>query len=97
LRAASGNALANRRDPVSGFAPPILKALAVSLVPVALIFFATQLPGLQTGLLSTSLTGPQWLASIALALTLPLAVEVSKWDPPAPRAHIAAARRRASG
>ena len=60
-------------------APPILKALAVSLVPVALIFLATQLPGLQTGLLSTSLTGPQWLASIALALTLPLAVEVSKW------------------
>ena len=73
------NALTNRRDPVSGLAPPILTTLGVSLAPVSFIFLATQLPSLQTGLLTTSLTGPQWLASIALALTLALTVEVSKW------------------
>ena len=73
------NALTNRRDPVSGLAPPILKTLGVSLAPVLMIFLATQLPSLQKGLLTTSLTGPQWLASIALALTLALTVEVSKW------------------
>ena len=73
------NALTNRRDPGSGLAPPILKALAVALVPVALIALATMLPGLQHGLMTTSLTGPQWRASIGLALVLPLVVETSKW------------------
>jgi P-type Ca2+ transporter type 2C len=73
------NALTNRRDPGSGLAPPILKALAVALVPVALIVLATMLPGLQHGLMTTSLTGPEWRASIGLALVLPLVVEISKW------------------
>ena len=71
------NALTNRRDPASGLAPPILTALGVSLVPVALIFLATQLPSLQTGLLTTSLTGPQWLAAIGLALALPVVIEAA--------------------
>jgi Ca2+-transporting ATPase len=31
------NALTNRREPASGLTPPILKALAIALVPVALI------------------------------------------------------------
>ena len=44
------NALTNRRDPTSGLTAPILQALAISLVPVALIVLATQLPGLQAGL-----------------------------------------------
>jgi Ca2+-transporting ATPase len=73
------NALTNRRDPTSGLTPPILQALAISLVPVALIVLATQLPGLQAALLTTSLTGPQWLESVGLALVLPLVIEVSKW------------------
>ena len=73
------NALTNRRDPGSGLAPPILKALAVALVPVALIVLATMLPGLQHGLMTTPLTGPEWLAAIGLALVLPVVVEVSKW------------------
>jgi len=72
------NALTNRRDPTSGLTAPILQALAISLVPVAMIVLATQLPGLQAGLLTTSLTGLQWLASIGLAL-LPLVIEASKW------------------
>jgi Ca2+-transporting ATPase len=73
------NALTNRRDPGTGLSPPILTALGVSLVPIAMIFLATQLPSLQEGLLTTSLTGPQWLAAIGLALALPVIIEASKW------------------
>ncbi|HVN60980.1 MAG TPA: cation-translocating P-type ATPase [Gaiellaceae bacterium] len=73
------NALTNRRDPASGFSPPILKALGISLVPVTLIALATELPGLQKGLLTTSLTGKEWLACIGLAALLPLVVETGKW------------------
>ena len=73
------NALTNRRDPTSGLTPPILQALAISTVPVALVILATQIPGLQAGLLTTTLTGMQWLECVGLALVLPLVVEVSKW------------------
>ena len=73
------NALTNRRDPASGFSPPLLKALGISLVPVTLIALATELPGLQKGLLTTSLTGKEWLACIGLAALLPLVVETGKW------------------
>jgi Ca2+-transporting ATPase len=73
------NALTNRRDPTSGLTAPILQALAISLVPVAMIVLATQLPGLQSALLTTSLSGLQWLECVGLALLLPLVVEVSKW------------------
>ena len=44
-----------------------------------MIVLATQLPGLQAGLLTTLLTGLQWLECVGLALVLPLVVEVSKW------------------
>jgi Ca2+-transporting ATPase len=73
------NALTNRRDPTSGLTRPILSALGVALVPVILIFLATQLPTLQKGLLTVPLSGPQWLASVCLALLLPVVVESSKW------------------
>jgi len=73
------NALTNRRDPAGGLAPPILTALAVAVVPVAMIFLATQLPSLQRGLVTTSLDGPRWLAAIGLALALPLVIETAKW------------------
>ena len=73
------NALTNRRDPASGLSSPLLKALAISLVPVTLIVLATELPGLQKGLLTTSLTGKEWLACIGLAALLPLVVETGKW------------------
>ena len=73
------NALTNRRDPASGLAPPLLKALAISLVPVAMIVLATELPGLQNGLHTVSLSGRQWLACLGLAALLPLVVETGKW------------------
>jgi Ca2+-transporting ATPase len=73
------NALANRRDPASGFEPPILKALAISLFPVAMIVLATELPGLQRTLLTTSLTSREWFACLGLAALLPLVIEGWKW------------------
>ena len=73
------NALTNRRDPASGFSPPLLKALAISLVPVAMIALATELPGIQRGLLTVSLTGKQWLACLGLAALLPIVAETGKW------------------
>jgi Ca2+-transporting ATPase len=72
------NALTNRRAPNSGLTPPILHALGVSIVPVALTFLATQLPSLQSGLVTMPLTGTQWLAAIGLALLLPVVVEADK-------------------
>jgi Ca2+-transporting ATPase len=73
------NAVTNRRDPGSGVAPPLLAALAVAVVPAALVVLATMLPGLQRGMLTVSLTGSQWLASIGLALVLPIVIEAGKW------------------
>jgi Ca2+-transporting ATPase len=70
-----GNALTNRRDPGSGLAPPLLRAVGVSLVPIAMLVLATQLPSLQRGMLTQPLTGPQWLLSIGLALLLPVVIE----------------------
>ena len=72
------NALVNRRDPTSGLTAPIAKALAIGLVPVAMVFLATQLPSLQGALLTVPLTGGQWLTAVGLAALLPLTVEVGK-------------------
>ena len=73
------NALTNRRDPASGLSAPLLKALGISLFPLAMLVLATELPGLQRGLLTTSLTGHEWLACFGLAAVLPLVIETSKW------------------
>jgi P-type Ca2+ transporter type 2C len=73
------NALTNRRDPASGLDPPVFKALAISLVPLVMLVLATQLPALQSGLLTQPLTGRQWLECIGLAFLVPLVIEGSKW------------------
>jgi P-type Ca2+ transporter type 2C len=73
------NGLANRRDPASGLEPPILRAAGISTITVVLLYLGTELPHLQTGLMTTSLSGLEWLASIGLAVTLPVVVEGSKW------------------
>jgi len=72
------NSLTNRRDPTTGLSPPILNALGVALLSATFIFLATQLPTLQKGLLTVPLNGRQWLASIGLALLLPVAIETNK-------------------
>ncbi len=73
------NAITNRRDPTSGLASPIVKAVGISMITVALVFLATELPRLQGALMTRPLTGPQWLAVIGLAMLLPLVVESGKW------------------
>jgi Ca2+-transporting ATPase len=73
------NAITNRRDPGSGLLPPVLKAIAISIFPVVMIFLGTQLPGLRSGLMTQTLSGRQWLACVGLALLLPLVIEGSKW------------------
>ena len=99
------NALTNRRDPASGLTPPILKALAIALIPVTLLVLATQVGFLQRSLLTQPLTGLQWLACIGLALLLPLVIEGSKWirrrrstqpEPIDPPRAVAPARARSS-
>ena len=72
------NALVNRRDPTSGLTPPILKALAIGLVPVAMLFLATQLPTLQAGCSPSRSPARQWLACAGLAALLPIVVELGK-------------------
>jgi Ca2+-transporting ATPase len=72
------NAITNRRDPVSGLETPLLKAVGIALVPLAMVFLATQLPGLQQALMTTSLTGNEWLACLGLAAVLAVVVEGSK-------------------
>ena len=56
----------------------MLRAAAICAVPVLLVVLATETPGLQSGLLTTSLTSSQWLAAVGLALLLPIVVELSK-------------------
>ena len=53
--------------------------MAISVVPVALLVFATEIGFLQRSLLTKELTGVQWLACIGLALVLPVVIEASKW------------------
>ena len=72
------NAVVNRRDPTSGVTAPIVKALAIGLIPVVLLFLATQLPTLQSGLLTVSLSPRQWLICVGLAALLPIVVELDK-------------------
>jgi Ca2+-transporting ATPase len=72
------NAVVNRRDPTSGLTPPILRALAIALVPVGMLLLATQLPTLQQALLTSQLTPHEWLVCAALAAALPAVVEIGK-------------------
>ncbi len=44
-----------------------------------MLVLATELPGLQKGLLTESLTGKEWLACFGLAALLPVVVETGKW------------------
>jgi Ca2+-transporting ATPase len=72
------NAVVNRRDPTSGVTPPILKAVAIALIPVAMVFLATELPTLQRAVRTVPLSTQQWLACFGLAAVLPIVVELWK-------------------
>ena len=70
--------LSIRRDPGSGLAAPILKALGILAIPVALTLIATEWGLLQRFLMTQSLTGYEWLISIGLALVVLAVIETEK-------------------
>ena len=70
--------LVMRREPESGLAAPLLTAVKVLSAPVILVVLATELDFLQGWLTTQSLSGPQWLACLGLALLLPLVAELDK-------------------
>jgi Ca2+-transporting ATPase len=67
-----------RREPESGLAAPLLTAVKVLSVPLILVVLATELDFLQGWLTTQSLSGPQWLACLGLALLLPVVAELDK-------------------
>lgn len=70
--------LAKRRDPESGLVAPIINALKILSIPVLFTVAAVEIGFLQNLLLTTSLSGGQWLACIGLALIVPIVVELDK-------------------
>ena len=71
--------LAMRRDPESGLTAPILAAVKWLSIPLALTVAVVEIPFLQRLVLTTSLSGSEWLICIGLSLVVPLFVEVEKW------------------
>ena len=67
-----------RRSPESGLAEPVLDAVKILSIPVLITVVAVEWTFMQKLLLTTSLTGGQWVASIALALLVPITIELSK-------------------
>ncbi|WP_072804219.1 cation-translocating P-type ATPase [Rhodococcoides yunnanense] len=70
--------LVMRRDPESGLTSPILTAVKILSIPVVVTVFAVEAGFLQDLLMTTSLTGGQWLACIGWSLIIPVVVEVEK-------------------
>jgi Ca2+-transporting ATPase len=70
--------LALRRDPESGLTEPVLRALRTLSIPVLITIAAVELNVMQRMLSTTSLSGGQWLACIALSLVVLVVIELSK-------------------
>jgi Ca2+-transporting ATPase len=70
--------LAKRRDPESGLQAPVISALKILSIPVLFTVAAVEIGFMQNLLLTTSLSGGQWLACIGLALIVPIFVEADK-------------------
>ncbi|MFE5705357.1 cation-translocating P-type ATPase [Rhodococcus koreensis] len=70
--------LVMRRDPESGLTAPILGALKILSIPVVVTVFAVEIGFLQNLLMTTSLTGGQWLACLGWSLIIPVVVEAEK-------------------
>ncbi len=67
-----------RHDPEAGLAAPLLPAVKILSIPVLITIVAVEWTFMQKLLLTTPLTGGQWLASLGLALVVPIVIEVSK-------------------
>ncbi len=70
--------LVMRRDPESFTSGSVLGAVKILAIPFALIVAAVELRVMQELLVTTSLTGGQWMVSLLLALVLPAFVEADK-------------------
>ncbi len=70
--------LVMRRDPESGLSAPILGAVKILVIPVIVTVFAVELAFLQELLMTTSLTGWQWLACIGWSIIVPVVIEAEK-------------------
>jgi len=70
--------LAMRRDPASGLAAPIVGALKWLAIPVALTVACVEVGFLQSLLMTTGLSGPQWMLAIGLSLAPAVVIEVEK-------------------
>jgi Ca2+-transporting ATPase len=67
-----------RRTSVSAFAGPVVRPALLTAAGVVLTVAATEVGFLQRWLLTTSLTGEQWLTCLGLALVFPVVVEGEK-------------------
>ncbi|TSD47168.1 cation-transporting P-type ATPase [Rhodococcus sp. KBS0724] len=70
--------LTMRRDPESGLVAPVLGALKILAIPTVVTVFAVEAGVLQDLLMTTSLSGSQWLACIGWSLIIPIVVELDK-------------------
>ncbi|MCJ0902497.1 cation-transporting P-type ATPase [Rhodococcus sp. ARC_M6] len=70
--------LAMRRDPESGLIPPVLGALKILTIPTVVTVFAVEAGFFQDLLMTTSLTGGQWLTCLGWSLIVPIVVEADK-------------------
>ncbi|MWC00206.1 HAD-IC family P-type ATPase [Agromyces sp. MMS17-SY077] len=73
------SALLMRRSPASGLLPPIAQVAKFLVWPVVIIVLSTELGFLQRLLMTTSLTGDQWLVCLALLVVVLVVVEGDKW------------------
>ena len=71
-------ALVQRRDPTPVWRGPFWPYVGWLAIAAVLVWMAVELGVLQRWLLTTSLTGSQWTAAIALALVSPVVAEVDK-------------------
>jgi Ca2+-transporting ATPase len=67
-----------RRAPESGLSAPLLGAVKTLSIPALLTVAAVELSFMQQLLDTLSLTGGQWLAVVALALVVPVIIELNK-------------------
>ena len=71
-------ALVQRRDPAPAWLGPFWPYVGWLAISAGLTWLAIELPVLQRWLLTTTLTGSQWLAVLGLALLSPLVAETDK-------------------
>jgi Ca2+-transporting ATPase len=73
-----GLGFVNRRDPGPFWQGPVYPFFVWLSVPAVITWLGVELAVLQRWLDTATLTGSQWLAVVALAVVVPILVEVEK-------------------